>query len=154
LLGKRFELLKEIVPAASKVGFPLTLDDASHLPALRSLERAARIQGITVQSYPFRDAGELAEAFRRMREDGIDALIVPGGALIARHFPLIAELAVRFRLPSISGDRAFSEAGGLLFYGAGYAGQLHRAATYVDKVLKGVKPAELPVEQPTKPRLV
>src|SRR5215207_3007821 len=118
------------------------------------LEEAARIQRITVQPYPFRNADELAEAFLRMRDDSIDALIVPGGALIARHFPLIAELAARLRLPSISGDRAFLDAGGLLFYGASYARQMHRAATYVDKVLKGARPAELPVEQPTKFELV
>ena len=91
-----------------------------------------------MQPYPFRGADELAEAFRRMRDDRIDALIVPGGALIAPHYPQIAELAARLRLPSISGDRVFPEAGGLLFYGAGYAGQMHRAATYVDKILKGV----------------
>ena len=114
----------------------------------------ARSLGVRLQRVNVRAVDDLAGAFSTMAKDGVNALNVGSVAWVNDHSAAIAELAVKHRLPTIGGARRFAEGGGLLAYGAGGVDLFRRAAGYVDRILKGAKPAELPIEQPTKFELV
>ena len=121
---------------------------------MRETESGARRLGLTLDHIKIQEASELERAFSTIASRHHQALIVLPTAVSDANSGRIADLAVKTRLAGVAGSRQFADAGGLMAYGANYADQLRRAATYVDKILKGAKPADLPVEQPTKFELV
>ena len=152
LSGKRLDLLKEAVPGISRVGI-LTGTTTS---GIEDFEAAARaLKKITIQLLEVRGPNpDFDGAFQAAAKARVNALITIRDAVTASYVKRIAELAIKNRLPSMNEDSPYVEAGGLMSYGANDADQFRRAAIYVDKILKGAKPAELPVEQPTKFELV
>jgi putative ABC transport system substrate-binding protein len=150
--GKRLELLRAAVPTARRVG--VVRDATSRLdPA--PLWQAARALGLTLLfSAEAATPDGFQSAFAFMLNNGADALYAPETPVNARHRDLIVALAARYRLPAMYASRDFVEAGGLMAYGPSFAALFRRAATYVDKILKGAQPADLPVEQPTHFELV
>ena len=155
LSGKRLELLKEIVPKVSHVtvvGDPAIPGNAQ---ALRETELAAGAFGVQLQYHlEVRDAGDVELAFRAASKAHSDAILALTSAVLFSHRRQVADLAVKNRLPAVYGQPEYVEVGGLMSYGTSIADLFRRAATYVDKILKGAKPADLPVEQPTKFELV
>jgi putative ABC transport system substrate-binding protein len=153
--GKRLELLKEAVPKVVRVA---VLYDpavpASVLEVKEVLPVVARPLGLTIQHWEVRDADGFDRVFAALSNQPPDGLYVPGGPLIRDNRKRIASFALKNWLPSIHNSRADVDAGGLMYYGADLADSYRRVAYYVDKILKGAKPADLPVEQPTKFELV
>jgi putative ABC transport system substrate-binding protein len=154
LRGKRLELLAECRPGLSRVAVLLDQNFPSYRTYWLSAEVAARSRGIAIQAVEVREAGELAGAFAKMVKDRVQAVEVVGGSLFYRMRGQIAELGVRHRLPTSYSWREGPDAGGLLSYGLNLRAAWPRAAVYVDKILKGAKPSDLPVEQPTTFELV
>jgi ABC-type uncharacterized transport system substrate-binding protein len=153
LAGKRLELLREVVPKVG-VAFLLNPETPQAVPAFKEAKTAAQASGLKLQSLEAKTADDLESVFRTAAKARIDALMVSAGAFTNFHRKRIAELAAKGRLPSVSNGADLVEAGGLMSYGVNTSDSFRRAATYVDKILKGVKPADLPVEQPTKFELV
>jgi len=154
LSGKRLELLKEAFPKASRVAVILNPANASNLLEFREMEVTARTLGLKLQSLEVRGPSDFQGAFARAAKDRASALILVRDPLIdSEHFRIL-DFAVDKRLPSMHGEEQFVEAGGIMSYGPSRVDLFRRAATYVDKILKGTKPADLPVEQPTKFELV
>ena len=152
LSGKRLELLKEAAPRISRVGV-LWDGNAAPGPAIASkeYEAAARSLKLEFQSLEVRGPdADVDRAFQAAVKGRANALIVVRNRVVDRHSKRIVDLAIKNRLPSAWEGGEFVEAGGLLSYSANDADQFRRAATYVDKILKGAKPADIPVEQPTK----
>ena len=150
--GKRLELLKELVPGGAPVA---VLRDPRGGPwSWQVAESAAQKRGWKLLSLEIRDAGEIQEAFKAATGAHAGALLVIPGALFDRHARRIAELAAKSRLPAMYGLRFYVEAGGLISYSANLIEIYWRAAVFVDKILKGAKPADLPIEQPTTYELV
>ena len=154
IFGKHLELLKEAVPKASRVAVLWNPNNPTHHLALRETERAARALRVKLQILEARKPDDFDSAFSAMTRERAGALLVLPEALFVLHRTRIADLAARSRLPAVYGLREHAEVGGLMSYGASLPGQWRRAATYVDKILKGAKPADLPVEQPTRFELV
>ncbi len=155
LAGKRLELLKEIVPGLARVVFLLHGQDRSHKIFAKEAQDAARALGIQLQPVVVNALGEIEGAFAAMQREKADALIVqPLFVNTLGATPRLIELAAKIRLPIISDGDGFAEAGGLLFYGPDPIPNYQRMAFYVDRILKGSKPADLPVEQPRKFLLV
>jgi putative ABC transport system substrate-binding protein len=154
LMGKRLELLKEIVPSASRVAVLLNPANPTPQLQLQELQAVAPPLGVIVLPWEAKDANEIERAFTAMQGEQVEALIVIGAPMFGPHARRIGELAAQSRLPTIYAQRSFVETGGLLSYGTNFDDLYRRAATYVDKILKGAKPADLPVEQPTKFELV
>jgi putative ABC transport system substrate-binding protein len=152
--GKRLELLKEAVPTASRVAVLFNPSNMNAVQEWREMEGAARSLGVQLHAMAVRQADELERAFATATSEGAGALIVFRDFFIETHRTRILHLAAQRRLPVMSVLREFVDAGGLMSYGPSLAEIYRRAATYVDKVLKGTKPADLPVEQPTKFELV
>ena len=151
LSGKRLELLKETVPKLSRVAVLGTSTAPGYAQVLREIEPAAKAFGLKLQYLDVLDSKDIETAFRaasKGRADGV--LTLTGGAILISQRAQIAELAVKNRLPAIYSDSRYVEAGGLMTYGVNIFDLDRRAATYVDKILKGRKPADLPVEQPMK----
>jgi putative ABC transport system substrate-binding protein len=154
LAGKQLQLLTEVVPTVSRVALLWNPDNPAGTAMLREAEAAAQALGVRLQTLEARNPPEIDSAFAAMTRERAGALLIlPDGVFLSQRSQ-IAELAVQRRLPSIRQSSAFPEAGGLMSYGANYLDLMRRAATYVDKILKGAKPADLPVEQPTKFELV
>ena len=154
-VGKRLELLREMLPRkVSRVGFVFNPADASNLLGVQEREAPARVLGITLRPIEVRGPEDLEVAFSRMTSERIDAVSVAAGALTNTHAKRIVQLAASHRLPAIYGNRLFVEAGGLMSYSTDFRDQYRGAAAYVDKILKGARAADLPVEQPTKFELV
>jgi putative ABC transport system substrate-binding protein len=152
--GKRLELFKEAVPKLARVA---VLDDAaapSTAEAKEDLLVAARALGLTVRFWEVRDPSGFEKVFAALNKQRPDGLYVPPGPLMAANENRIAGLALKNRLPSVCSNNEAVVAGGLMYYGADLADSYRRAAYYVDRILKGAKPADLPVEQPTKFELV
>ena len=152
--GKRLELLKEVAPKASRVAVLYNPADRSNVLVLKELQESARALRLTLQPLGVRGPGEFEGAFVAMSRKGAHALFGAAGVLTTEHRKTIVDLAAKSRIPAMWGHRQFVEAGGLMSYAVNFYGQLRQAATYVDKILKGAKPADLPVEQPTKFELV
>jgi len=151
LSGKRLELLKEIIPKFSRVAVMGTSTNPGNTQALREVELAAGAFGAKLQYLDVLDPKDFENTFRAAGKARADAvLILVAGTVAAAHRPKIAELAVKSRLPVMYNRREYVEAGGLMTYSVSLADLDRRAATYVDKILKGAKPADLPVEQPKK----
>ena len=155
LAAKRLELLKEVIPKLQRVGILVNPATAATAPAhLRETESAARALGIQLRRVDARAEPELDNAFRAMAQAQVEAVIVFPDAMFYEFRSEIAALAMKSRVAMMSQEGAFVDAGGLIAYGASLAYQNRRAAQYVDRILKGAKPAELPIEQPTKFELV
>ena len=152
LNAKRLELLKEVLPRAGRVGF--VVNSANRTQAgFAPLESAARSLKIELRPVDVRSANELERAFSAMAESRVDAVVIAQDAVFNANAKAIADLAAKKRLPS-SGTKDFAEAGGLIGYGFDPAGNNRRAAHFIDRILNGAKPGDLPVEQPTKFELV
>jgi putative tryptophan/tyrosine transport system substrate-binding protein len=148
-MGKRLELLKQTAPGVTRVAY-LWHSVPINARVLQELETAARALGVQLQPVEVRDPYPFDQAFAIMAEAHADALItLPSTVFLSRRAQLV-DLASKTRLPGIFPDRELAEAGGLMSYGPSVTANYHRAATYADKILKGTKPADLPVEQPTK----
>ena len=148
--GKQLELLKEIVPRLSRVAVLGTSTQPGNAQALREVELAAKAFRVKHQSLDVFDSKDIETAFRAASKGRADAVLVLGGPVLNSHRTQIADLAAKNRLPAIYERREYVEAGGLMTYGVSITDLDRRAATYVDKILKGTKPADLPVEQPKK----
>ena len=154
LSGKRLQLLKEVTPKATQVAAIWNTANSAAARYLAETREAARSLGIQLQSVEVRQPSDLDAAFDAVAGARPNALItLPDGMLLA-HKTRIVEFAAKSRLPALFPDQEFAEAGGLMAYGPSLASNFRRAATFVDKILKGAKPADLPVEQPTKFELV
>jgi putative tryptophan/tyrosine transport system substrate-binding protein len=155
LSTKRLEVIKEVVPKVSRVAVIWNPDGPSGALSFKEIESAAGAMGMKVQSLGVRGPKPLLEAaFNDAKKQNASALLTVGNVLIRDHRTEIVGLAVKNRLPAIYDSREFTEVGGLMSYGVNIADLFRRAATYVDKILKGAKPADLPVQQPTKFELV
>ena len=154
LSGKRLELLKEIIPKLSRVAVFGTSTMPGHAQSLREIELAAGAFKVQVQHLDVLGPKDIEIAFRAASKERSDAVLTLNSPILNSHRPQLAELAVRNRLPAMYARRESVEDGGLVFYGVSLLDLDRRAATYVDKILKGAKPADLPVEQPTKFELV
>jgi putative ABC transport system substrate-binding protein len=152
--GKRLELLKEAVPNPAKLAILWDPTELGRRDQVKEVETAARASGVKVQLVEARSLSELDGAFATMAREGAGAVYVQGSTIMSAHRAPIAELAARRRLPTMCGTREYVEAGCLLSYNASFRDLYRRAAYYVDKILKGAKPADLPIEQPTKFELV
>lgn len=148
LAGKRLELLKEAVPGASRVAVIWNAGVASMAGEYGETVIAAEALGVELQSVTVRQPADLDRAYEAVTAAGIDALVVLADVFTLANRAKIVALAAQSGLPAISGDREYASAGGLLAYGPNLLAQWHRAATYIDKILKGAKPADLPVERP------
>jgi putative ABC transport system substrate-binding protein len=153
---KRLELLKTTVPQAVRVAYLWTAPVTNVDPWLvrTGVGAAARTLGVQLQHAGARDPSDLEVAFSTMTRDRADAVIVSNDPFQYAHRARIAELAIKYRLPAMYESRDYPDVGGLISYGVHFPDLFRRAASYVDKVLKGAKPADLPVEQPTKFELV
>jgi putative ABC transport system substrate-binding protein len=150
LSGKRLGLLLEVMPKVTR--FALLVDETNPGTVLiaRGTQVAARSAGVHLQSLGVRGPGELDRAFSAMREARAGALIVESSSMLFPWRAKLAELALKNGLPTMFAQREYAEAGGFMAYAADFSDLFRRAATFVDKILKGAKPADLPVEQPTK----
>jgi putative ABC transport system substrate-binding protein len=154
LSTKYLELLHAAVPKLSRVAVLVNPGHPRHPDYLKNIQAAAQATGVRVAPVQAGAANQIGAAFDVMKRERAGGLIVLGDGLFFAQAPRIAELSLQQRLPTISAIQEAVEAGGLMSYGPNLAEQFYRAATYVDKILKGAKPAELPVEQPTKFELV
>ena len=150
LAGKSLELIREMMPTASRVAALADPTNAFTRPFLEQIDLAARTIGIEIEVVMLRGTEEFDAVFAGMAAKRIDAVIVQPTLPRA---PIIA-LVQKYRLPSVSGNRAFADAGGLMSYSGSLADRYRNAAPYVDRILKGARPADLPVQQPTKFELV
>ena len=148
--GKQLELLKETVPKLSRVAFLGASTRPGNAQALKEMELAATTFGVRLQYLDVISSTDIETAFRAANKGRAEAVLVFGGPVLNSHRTQIADLAAKNRLPAIYERPEFMDAGGLMFYGASTTEMFRRAATYVDKILKGSKPADLPVEQPKK----
>ena len=154
LTGKRLELLKALLPGLTRVAVLWNPGNPISEPELRKAEAAAAPLGLQLQSLGLRDPREFASAFSSMKRERADVLFLLSDAMFFGRRKEIADLAASNRLPLVAHLREFADAGGLMTYGPNVLELHRRAATYVDKILKGAKPGDLPVEQPTKFDLV
>jgi putative ABC transport system substrate-binding protein len=152
--GKLLELLKEIVPRLSRLAVLGDSTTPGYAQALKETEPAAEAFKVRLQYLEVRNAKDIDIAFRGTIKGRADALLVLGSPVPIAHRKRIVDLAVKHRLPATYARPEFIDAGGLMYYGTNYNDLFRRAATYVDKILKGAKPADLPVEQPTKFELI
>ena len=147
---KLLEMLHSMAPKLSRVVVLVNPNNSYHTTALKDVQAAAQRTGVTILSLDARTPQEIEKAFSAMAREKAGAVIVLRDPFFVEQLRQIAELAAKHRLPSISGTPDYAEAGGLMSYGSSSTDQIRRVATYVDKILKGAKPADLPVEQPTK----
>jgi putative tryptophan/tyrosine transport system substrate-binding protein len=154
LSAKRLELLKEAVPGLTRVAVLTNPASPYTAPFVKESTGVARALGLQLQLVEARDPSEFDAAFATVANKHAGALTVLTDVTFITHRKRIVELAAMSRIPAVYGEREFVDAGGLMFYGASLADMYRRAAVYVDKILKGAKPADLPVEQPTKFELV
>jgi putative ABC transport system substrate-binding protein len=153
--GKRLELLRDLRPSMAHVGILLNPAQPGSRLDVQGLEGAAQALGLELSMLEVRSAEAFESAFAALSRAGVDALLVlPDPLLLDPHRRDIATLALQHRLPTMYGWRLFVEAGGLMSYGPRLPDMFRRAAYYVDRILKGAKPADLPVEQPTKFELI
>jgi putative ABC transport system substrate-binding protein len=154
IVAKQLELLKETVPKIRRVAILSNPANAYHQLAIREVNVAARSLGVQLQLLEARGPNEFDGAFAAMAKERVGGLLVLSDATFNNHRTRLADLAARSRLPAAYGVRESVEAGGLMSYGTSFLDLHRRSAAYVDKILKGAKPADLPVEQPTKFELV
>jgi putative ABC transport system substrate-binding protein len=151
---KRLELLKEAAPKIARVAVPYVPGNQTHSLELKEVQTAARGLGVTVQTWEVRRVEDLDRVFAAMRNQRPGGLQVLGGPVMRDNDKRIVDFAIKSRLPSVFATRESVNTGGLMYYGADDADSYRRIAHFIDKILKGAKPADLPVEQPTKFELV
>jgi putative tryptophan/tyrosine transport system substrate-binding protein len=154
LVAKELEGLKEAVPQATRIGVLFSPTAPSHRPAVQAVETAGEKLGVQLVTVPARTVEDFEGAFSTMSREHVGGFVVVNAPLTVSHRARLADLALTHRLPGMFGTRENVEAGGLMSYGSDYNDMVQRAATYIDKILKGAKPADLPVEQASKYRLV
>ena len=152
--SKHLEMLLAVMPKVSRVAVLVNPANPAHAAMLKNLQAAAQKIGIKVLPVQAQTPQEIEGAFSMMSREAVGAVIVALDPFLIQQERQIAELAVKHRLPSIFANREYAEAGGLMSYGQNQLDIYRRAATYVDKILKGAKAADLPIEQPTKLELV
>ena len=152
--GKQLELLQEIIPKLSRVAVLGELNNPGNAQSLKDMEHAARSSKLQLESFDVRSGGDIESGFVAAEKARADAILVLGGPITTAQRKSIAEIAAQKKIPAIYPQIDYIDAGGLLFYGPSVNDLFRRAATYVDKILKGAKPADLPVERPTKFELV
>jgi len=155
LSAKRLQLLKEVIPSLTRVAV-LSTPSPADIRAVEELSVAARSLAINLTFVSVHRPEELPSAFSAITHAHARALFVAGGPMLTGqlHLPMVVDLISKARLPAISYSRDFAEAGGLVSYGTTASEMFRRSAGYVDKILKGAKPGDLPIEQPTKFELV
>jgi putative ABC transport system substrate-binding protein len=154
LVGKQLEMLKEVVPTASRVAVLWNPANPGNAPQMRAAEVAARTMGVRLQPVDARNPNDLDSAFAAMTKERAGALLVLVDSMLNEQRTRIADLAAKSRLATAYGLPEHAQAGGLMSYSANRSDLFRRAATYVDKILKGAKPGDLPVEQPATFELV
>ncbi|HTK92890.1 MAG TPA: ABC transporter substrate-binding protein [Verrucomicrobiae bacterium] len=148
--GKCLELLTEAVPRVSRVALLIRADHPGHGSVVKEVLAAARPVKVTIQTVKARTPQDLESAFAEMRRGRAEALVVLADAVFFQHRTRIADLAAKGRLPTIYGMTEHAEAGGLMAYAANFEEVAQRAASHVDRILKGASPGDLPVERPTR----
>ena len=154
LVAKELEIMKQALPHMTRVGVVLTLTAPSHRPASHAVAAAAQRLGIQIVTVPVRTSEDLDGAFAMMARERVHGFLFVASPLSRSHRALLAELSLKYRLAGMFGLRDNAEAGGLMSYSPDNIDLTRRAATYIDRILKGAKPAELPVEQASKYELV
>jgi len=154
LEGKRLELLREVLPTISRVTVLWNPDNQTLVAELREIRAAAQVLRMTVQALEVRNPGELEETYKAIIRARPGALLVMADRFFLHNRQRLMDFATKQRLPGVYAYRELVEAGGLMSFGPSYPGMHRRAAYFVDKILKGAKPADLPVERPTKFELV
>jgi putative ABC transport system substrate-binding protein len=154
LVGKQLELLKEAVPRLMRVGMLSNAASRTHPRMLSEADGPARTLGLRLEPVSVNGADDYDRVFATLAGARADAVLVLGDPIFWRHRARIVGLALKHRLPGMFAQREYVEAGGLMSYGANLRGTFRRAAMYVDRILKGAKPGELPIEQPTTFELV
>jgi len=152
--AKQLQLLKEAVPRAKRIGFLWNPANPTAPPVVRTVEEAARSLGVELQAVGARAPEEFEPAFRAITQARPHALLILQDSMFFAHYPRLADLSIRRRLPTMHGAVEYAQAGGLMAYSVNRADAYRRIAGYVDRLLRGANPAELPVEQPTKFELV
>jgi putative ABC transport system substrate-binding protein len=154
MIGKQLELLTQIVPRVTRLGILSNPANPGHPLMLKEATVAAQSLGAQLQSVQVRGSSDLESAFGSMAQQRADAVFVPWDGTFLVYMSRIVQLAATHRLPALYGQRGYVDAGGLAAYGPSAIESFRRAAGYVDKILKGARPADLPIEQPTKFELV
>ena len=154
LSAKELEILKEAVPQATRIGVLWNPTTPSHPPAVHAVEAAGEKLGIALHMLPVRTVNDFDPAFETMTRERVGGFLDVASPLTFSHRAALAALALKHRLPGAFGLKEFVDAGGLMSYGADINDLHRRAAIYIDKILKGIKPADLPVEQASKYQLV
>ena len=154
LSGKRVELMKEMAPGVTRVGYLNNMGNPLNPPAWEETQTAARSLGIQAELLDVRSKDDIARAFEKAASARVDGLLVGIEAVVQQHRTMIVILSERQHLPTIFASREYAEAGGLMTYGVSYPDLYRRAAGFVDKIFKGARAGDLPVEQPTKFELV
>lgn len=154
LAAKQLALLKESVPQARRIGVVFSPTAPSHTPALKSVETAGQQLGVQIHTAPLRAIEDIDAAYMGMVREGVGAFLVLSSAFTLSQRAPLAELALKHRLPGMFGARDNAEAGGLMSYAPDFRDLTRRAATYIEKILKGANPADLPVEQASRFQLV
>jgi putative ABC transport system substrate-binding protein len=150
LVTKRLELLKEVAPSVARLAILFNPGSPANVAQLKDIEAAAPAFGLTLTSFSIAKPEDIEGAFNSMKSQRAQAVMILGDFLLGTHRNLIIEHATRARLPTVFTTREAAQAGGLIAYGTNFFELWRRAATYADKIFKGAKPADLPVEQPTK----
>jgi putative tryptophan/tyrosine transport system substrate-binding protein len=152
--AKRIQILREVVPKVARIAIFLNMGNPVQLRQWKEIETAAQIIGIQPQLIDVRSVEDIGPAFDAAISQNADAVDVGIDGVMQANSKLITELAAKYRLPAVYSSREFIEDGGLLAYGVNYPDMYRRAAIYVDRILKGARPADLPIEQPTKLELI
>jgi len=150
--GKQIELLRNVVPTLTRLA--ALWDPTIGTLQFNAIETAARSSGVTLESFPIRTAEEINDAVERAAQRRVDGMIVLTSPLIFNQRSQIADLALKARLPTINGFNLYPKVGGLMAYGPNFPSMFKRAASYVDRILSGANPGDLPIERPTKFELV
>jgi putative ABC transport system substrate-binding protein len=148
LSGKRLELIRELLPKAARIGFLANLSNPATTTVIRASEAAAQRMGIQLHMVDVREPAELDAAFETMIRARSEALLVAADPMLFSQRRRIVELAARHRLPAVYENRRFADVGGLVSYGPDQTERFRQAAAYVDRILRGAKPGDLPIEQP------
>ncbi len=153
LAAKRVELLKDVLPRLTQVAVLFNVDSPSGLLMVKAMEAGARSLEVTLHTFPVRGPHEFEAAFASMVKKRVGAVAMPDDPMFITNPTVIAELAAKHRLPSV-GPSSLAVAGGLMSYGVDFSGMWRRAGTFVDKILKGTKPGDIPIEQATRFELI
>ena len=150
IVTKQLQLVALLLPNLHRIGFLLNRDNPTHVVTFKSLQEAAQRNDLAVVPAELRNARDLAGAFTILNQQHVDVVVLAGDAILLSNRYEIAEMALKLGLPTVSSQREYVEAGGLMSYGESLADFYRRSTFYVDKLLKGAKPSELPIQQPTR----